>query len=273
MAPGKGVATTLTRSLEGERRRQSPLEEGRSPLEQRVGKVGSYGPHRDGDVGRPRKLLEPPLGGLLPPVKESGKGHNTGARLDLLKRLPVSGLEAAVPVPRSQDVVRHEAKGRGDHEAVPDPHGVGEAPERLADHLGVPRDPHDASLPHVKLWLVDRSNLQEVERGGVEEPEGDERRDPAEGLEAGNQLEVPQSRPVVSVVDEEDDARHGEGEAHYAKKDSPDPLPNPLRPKRFVDSNLRLCTESGQAAVAHPKEGEHGHHSDAGVASSEIHKK
>ncbi len=76
-----------------------------------------------------------------------------------LPHLSVLGLQPAVPVPAGEEVVRHEARRRDDHEAAADPKGVCCAPDPLPHHLGVARDAHDARLPHVQLRLVHCRNL------------------------------------------------------------------------------------------------------------------
>jgi hypothetical protein len=63
-------------------------------------------------------------------------------------------------MPTAEEVVCHEGGGCGNHDAAAYPQCVRSAPHGLAHHLWVARDAHDARLPHVKLRLVYRRNLQ-----------------------------------------------------------------------------------------------------------------
>lgn len=60
------------------------------------------------------------------------------ANTHLLKSLSILGSQPPVPVPTSKQVVHHETQRRCHHEAVPNPQGVGQAPQTLTNHLGVP---------------------------------------------------------------------------------------------------------------------------------------
>ena len=69
------------------------------------------------------------------------------------------------------------------------------SPDSLSDHLRMPRDSHDARLPHVKLGLIDGGDFEDVERRGVEEVEGDEVQGPDQLMHPWEAAHVPQRGP------------------------------------------------------------------------------
>ena len=62
-------------------------------------------------------------------------------------------------MPAAEQVVRHQRRRSRERHARAGPEAVRGAPEPLADHLRVARDPHDARLPEVQLRLVDGGDL------------------------------------------------------------------------------------------------------------------
>ena len=112
----------------------------------------------------------------------------------------VSQLVLEAPYSRE---VRQQATGvhGAHHKAVPDPERVCRAPQQLPPGLWMPSDAGHASLPEVQLRFVNRSHLQKIEGGWVQEQKRHEVGYPEAIVKARNGPDIPKLSAIISMVD------------------------------------------------------------------------
>ena len=170
---------------------------------------------------------------------------------------------------------REEGKGGGRGEKGKDWRDGGEGmegkelPHQLSDHLRVSSDSHDSCLPHVKLGLVHSSDLEQVEGGGVEEPEAHEIHHPAHGVHRVRGSHVPQLYAIISMVDEEHDAGDGKRQADHPEEDSPNALPYSFLLQQTVDGRLSFRPQRRETTVGNTEDGEEEEHGCCAVVTAD----